>query len=87
MLIVMPSDPTTEEASVFLAGEGFDNQVMPIPDELEYRTSATLSLYFPNDDDSEAIMMALSGKGLVIMRVFKHYHPRENVPKENSHAS
>lgn len=72
MFIVMPSDPTTHKASEFLESLGVKHLVMPIPEELEYKTGATVGIYLEGEEANQ-VMMQLSAKGFVIMRVFKSF--------------
>jgi len=72
MLIVMPSDPATQKASQYLTEQGIQHMVLDIPDQLEYKTGATTGIYLEGSD-KEKIMLDLSAKGFIIMRVFKSF--------------
>ncbi len=72
MFIVMPSDPTTVKAADFLETEGIKHTVMPIPEELGYKTTATIGIYLEGSKHDQT-MLKLSAKGFVIMRVFKQF--------------
>lgn len=72
MFIVMPSDPTTEKASEFLKAENVEHAVMDIPEELGYKTGANIGIYL-SGQNANAVMLKLSAKGFVIMRVFKSF--------------
>lgn len=74
MFIVMPSDPTTVNASEYLTGIGVKHMVLDIPKELGYKTGANIGIYLEGDDEeNEKVMLDLSAKGFVIMRVFKSF--------------
>jgi hypothetical protein len=72
MFIVMPSDPTTLKASEYLESTGVKHMIMDIPEELNYKTSANIGIYLEGTD-AEKVMLDLSAKGFVIMRVFKAF--------------
>ncbi len=72
MLIVMPSDPTTYKASEYLNSIPTPHQILEIPDELGYKTGATVGLYL-DGEHADDIMKDLSAHGFVIMRVFKSF--------------
>lgn len=73
MLIVMPSDPTTLEASAYLKETGVPHEVIAIPEDLGYKTGANIALYFEGNTESSAMMVKLSAQGFVIMRVFREF--------------
>jgi hypothetical protein len=74
-LIVLPSTPTTEKASVYLQTQGIDHRVIPIPASLNYQTGSdvgiyvTASVYASHGD----VSMLLTLQRFVVMRVFKAF--------------
>ena len=72
MFIVMPSDPTTVKASEYLETLNVKHMVLDIPEELGYKTGANIGIYLEGTD-TEEIMLKLSAKGFVIMRIFKQF--------------
>lgn len=74
MLIVLPSDPATTAASVTLTALAIGHQLILIPESLGYDTGAKTAIYIdPDIENKSEIMMKLSTKGHVIMRVFKEF--------------
>lgn len=71
MLIVLPSTPTTENASAFLTEQGIEHQVIPIPESLGYKTGSELGIYIPGANMS--VSMVLTKARFVVMRVFKEF--------------
>lgn len=74
MLLVFPSDGMTQKASDYLTGENIEHQVIDLPEKLDYKTGANTALYIKSDDNMD-IPMKLSRQQLVVMRVFREYHP------------
>ena len=72
MFLVMPSDATTLKASEYLTSQNVQHMVMDIPPELEYKTAANVGIYLQGEDTNR-VMVDLSAKGFVIMRVFKSF--------------
>ncbi len=72
MFLVMPSDPTTDNASEYLTQRQIAHHVMPIPEELGYKTGATKGIYLQGDN-LDKVMLDLSANGFIIMRVFKEF--------------
>ncbi len=68
----MPSDPTTEKASEYLMTQNIPHRVIEIPEELGYKTGASLGIYLEGGE-ANRVMVDLSAKGFVIMRVFKSF--------------
>jgi hypothetical protein len=72
MLIVLPSTPTTENASAWLREHGIAHQVIPIPESLGYKTGSDVGLYVEGADQTD-VPMALTKARFVVMRVFKDF--------------
>ncbi len=72
MLIVLPSTPATEKASAYLTQEGFEHQLIPIPDSLGYRTGSDLGIYTVAEDRNK-MLTELTQQRFVVMRVFKDF--------------
>lgn len=71
MFIILPSDPTTLNASEYLTQQGIEHSVLAIPDELGYKTGASQGIYLPQE--GAKVMIDLCSAGFVIMRVFKEF--------------
>lgn len=78
MLIVLPSDPTTQKASAFLTQHQVAHQVIDLPETLDYKTGANLAIWL-HPPVGPSVLTDLSAAGFVIMRVFRQYQlPQEN---------
>lgn len=76
MLIFLPSTPATENASAFLAEKGVAHELIPVPEDLGYKTGSDVCLYIAPEahaDHSLDIPMELTRQRFVVMRVFKDY--------------
>ncbi len=71
MLIVLPSTPTTENASTWLQERGIAHRVIPIPESLGYKTGSDIGLYVEGTDVDVA--MELTRARFIVMRVFKDF--------------
>lgn len=74
MLIVLPSTPTTENASQWLQEHNIAHQVITIPESLGYKTGSTIGIYIEGTDQTQ-VPMALTRARFVVMRVFKDFRP------------
>lgn len=72
MLIVLPSTPTTENASQWLHERHVPHQVIPIPESLGYKTGSDLAIYIEGNDH-QGVPMELTKARFVVMRVFKDF--------------
>ena len=72
MLIVLPSTPTTENASQWLNERGIAHRVIPIPESLGYKTGSDIGIYIESSDQQGA-PMELTKARFVVMRVFKDF--------------
>lgn len=72
MLIVLPSTPTTENASQWLQERGIPHRVIPIPESLGYKTGSDVGLYVEGADVT-AVPAELTKARFVVMRVFKDF--------------
>lgn len=72
MFIIMPSDATTLKASEYLESIGVKHMLLDIPEELGYKTAANKGIYLEGEN-TQQVMLDLSAKGFVIMRVFKSF--------------
>jgi hypothetical protein len=72
MLIVLPSTPTTENASKWLSEQGIAHQVVTIPDSLEYKTGSDIGIYIEGSNH-QGVPMELTKARFVVMRVFKDF--------------
>jgi hypothetical protein len=72
-LIVLPSNPATQQASAYLTAEGIAHQVVAIPEVLGYKTGADIAIYVTPDTVAVHgdVAMRLTKQRLVVMRVFK----------------
>lgn len=71
MLIVLPSTPTTENASDWLKERGITHQLIPIPESLGYKTGSDIAIYLEESDMDVA--MELTKARFIVMRVFKDF--------------
>lgn len=81
MLVILPSTPTTENASRWLAEQGVAHRLIPIPESLGYKTGADIAIYAEGPDASD-ILAKLTRAGFVVMRVFKDFQPEPFKPEE-----
>ncbi|WMU93372.1 hypothetical protein EMOOHJMP_00179 [Microcystis phage MaAM05] len=72
MLIVLPSTPTTENASQWLNERNVPHQVIPIPESLGYKTGSDVAIYIEGNDQ-QGVPMELTKARFVVMRVFKDF--------------
>lgn len=72
MLIVLPSRPTTEEASLWLQAAGVSHNVIVIPSRLGYRTASDIGICIAGDQHAD-VPMQLTKARFVVMRVFKRF--------------
>lgn len=72
MLIILPSTPTTEKASEYLASKTVPHRLIPVPESLGYKTGSDLAIYIESDDHT-GIPMELTKERFVVMRVFKDF--------------
>jgi hypothetical protein len=72
MLIVLPSTPTTENASKWLTERGIPHEVINIPDSLNYKTGSDIALYIEGNDQ-QGVPMDLTRAHFIVMRVFKDF--------------
>lgn len=72
MLIVLPSTPTTENASQWLNDRNVPHQVIPIPESLGYKTGSDVAIYIEGNDQ-QGVPMELTKARFVVMRVFKDF--------------
>ncbi len=72
MLIVLPSTPTTENASQWLSERNIAHEVIPIPESLNYKTGSDIALYIEGNDQ-QGVPMELTKAQFVVMRVFKDF--------------
>ena len=78
MLVVLPSDPATDQASMLLTQLGIAHEVIVIPMSLNYKTGAERAIYSQDARKGE-IATILTKHRLVVMRVFKAYvHSNED---------
>jgi hypothetical protein len=82
MLIILPSTPTTENASRWLEERGVPHRLIPIPESLGYRTGADIAIYVPGNDASD-VPAALTRARFVVMRVFKDFQPEPSETGES----
>ncbi len=73
MLIVFPSTPMTEKASQWLASQGVDHKVIPIPELLDYKTGSDTAILLDSEDNMD-VPMRLSREKFVVMRVFREFN-------------
>lgn len=76
MLIVLPSTPTTENASQWLTERAIPHQVIPIPDSLGYKTGSDIGIYIEGRDH-QGVPMELTKARFIVMRVFKDFQLQE----------
>jgi hypothetical protein len=72
VLIVLPSTPTTENASQWLTEQGIAHQVIPIPESLGYKTGSDIAIYVDSAEHTD-VPMALTKARFIVMRVFKDF--------------
>ncbi|WP_373531933.1 hypothetical protein [Vampirovibrio sp.] len=72
MLIVLPSTPTTENASQWLNERNIPHQLITIPESLGYKTGSDLAIYIEGSDQ-QGVPMELTKARFVVMRVFKDF--------------
>lgn len=72
MLIVLPSTPTTENASQWLNERSIPHQLISIPESLGYKTGSDLAIYIEGSDQ-QGVPMELTKARFVVMRVFKDF--------------
>jgi hypothetical protein len=72
MLIMLPSTPTTQQASLFLTAQGVVHQVIAVPASLQYQNASTVGIY-TTDTAHGDLPMLLTKQRFVVMRVFKDY--------------
>ena len=72
MLIVLPSTPTTEKASAYLAGKNIPHRVIPVPESLDYKTGSDIAIYIEGNDHAD-VPMQLTRERFIVMRVFKDF--------------
>lgn len=72
MLIVLPSTPTTENASQWLNERGIPHQVIAIPESLGYKTGSDIGIYIESNDQ-QGVPMELTKARFIVMRVFKDF--------------
>jgi hypothetical protein len=72
MLIVLPSTPTTENASQWLNERNIPHQLISIPESLGYKTGSDLAIYIEGSDQ-QGVPMELTKARFVVMRVFKDF--------------
>jgi hypothetical protein len=72
MLIVLPSTPTTEEASAWLARSGVEHCVITLPERLDYKTAADNAIYVSGEQHAD-VPMQLTRERFIVMRVFKGF--------------
>lgn len=72
MLIVLPSTPTTENASQWLNERNIAHQVIPIPESLGYKTGSDIGIYIEGNDQ-QGVPMELTKARFIVMRVFKDF--------------
>ncbi len=72
MLIVLPSTPTTENASQWLNERSIPHQLIPIPESLGYKTGSDLAIYIEGSNQ-QGVPMELTKARFVVMRVFKDF--------------
>jgi hypothetical protein len=72
MLIVLPSTPTTENASQWLNERRIPHQLISIPESLGYKTGSDLAIYIEGSDQ-QGVPMELTKARFVVMRVFKDF--------------
>ncbi len=72
MLIVLPSTPTTENASQWLTERDIPHQVISIPESLGYKTGSDVAIYVQGKDVT-AVPTELTKARFVVMRVFKDF--------------
>ena len=72
MLIVLPSTPTTENASLWLKERGIAHEVIEIPESLNYKTGSDIALYIEGNDH-QGVPMDLTKASFIVMRVFKDF--------------
>ncbi len=72
MLIVLPSTPTTENASRWLEERAVAHRVIPIPESLGYKTGSDVGIYVEGSDQTD-VPMELTKARFVVMRVFKDF--------------
>jgi hypothetical protein len=72
MLIVLPSTPTTENASQWLKERDIAHEVIPIPESLNYKTGSDIAILIEGSDQ-QGVPMELTKARFVVMRVFKDF--------------
>lgn len=72
MLIFLPSTPATENASKYLSEREVAHEVIPVPEELDYKTGSDVCIYIKSEDHTD-IPMELTKQRFVVMRVFKDF--------------
>lgn len=72
MLIVLPSTPTTENASQWLNERNIPHQLIPIPESLGYKTGSDVAIYIEGSNQ-QGVPMELTKARFVVMRVFKDF--------------
>lgn len=72
MLIVLPSTPTTENASTYLKEKGVPHEVIPVPESLNYKTGSDIAIYITGNDHAD-VPMELTRQRFIVMRVFKDF--------------
>lgn len=76
MLIVLPSTPTTENASQWLTEREIPHQVIEIPESLGYKTGSDIGIYIEGSDH-QGVPMELTKARFIVMRVFKDFKLQE----------
>jgi len=72
MLIVLPSTPTTENASQWLKERDIPHEVIEIPESLNYKTGSDIAIYIESNDQ-QGVPMELTKASFIVMRVFKDF--------------
>lgn len=72
VLIVLPSTPTTENASQWLSEQEIAHQVIPIPESLGYKTGSDIAIYVEGKDVTH-VPAELTKARFIVMRVFKDF--------------
>jgi hypothetical protein len=78
MLIVLPSTPTTENASQWLTERGVPHRLIPIPESLGYKTGSDIAI-FVEGTDVTGVPAELTKARFIVMRVFKAFKLEESV--------
>lgn len=78
MLIILPTDVMTDNASQWLSAQGVAHRVIVLPGRIRGDAGASTGLYLASRDNMD-IPMRLSRAHFVVMRVFREFDAEPTV--------